>query len=145
MAFSILCCNHFTVTKFTDPVRRTKMLLHEKLIESINREGPNIRRPGRPRREVEVQPPSQQPINRPTRNRHQLQRYVQALFLMLLFVLVASEPQISDGVFFHKNRQIIFSNSEWVITTDVTYASIIENIRTLRTHLTSRAWNETHL
>ena len=64
---------------------------------------------------------------------------------MLLFVLVASEPQISDGVYFHRNNQVIFSDSEWVITTDVTFASIIENIQTLRAHLTSRAWNETHL
>ena len=64
---------------------------------------------------------------------------------MLLFVLVVSEPQISDGVYFHKNNQVIFSESEWVITTDVTFASIIENIQTLRAHLTSRAWNETHL
>ena len=105
----------------------------------------NSRRPGRPRREIEVQPPAQQLITRPTRNRRQPQRFIQALFLMLLFVLVVSEPQISDGVYFHTNNQVIFSNSEWVITTDVTFASIIENIQTLRAHLTSRAWNETHL
>ena len=44
-------------------------------------------------------------------------------------------------------RKIKYSlaTTEWVITTDVTFASIIENIQTLRAHLTSRAWNETHL
>ena len=111
----------------------------------IQQRDSNSRRPGTPRREIEVQPPAQQLITQPTRNRRQPQRFLQALFLMLLFVLVGSEPQISDGVYFYTNNQVIFSNSEWVITTDVTFASIIENIQTLRAHLTSRAWNETHL
>ena len=105
----------------------------------------NTRRPGRPEREVEVHPPSQQPINRPTKDRRSYQGFIQVLFLMLLFVLVASEPQISDGVYFRKDRQENFSDSERMITTDITFASIVENTRTPRSHLTSRAWNETHL
>ena len=107
------------------------------------------RKPGRPRKNtMDTQPPTQQITIRPTRNRRPLQRLIHALFLMLLFILVASEPPvspISDGNYFQKDRQVIFSDSEWIITTDITFASIIEHIRTLRTHLTSRAWNETHL
>ena len=99
---------------------------------------------------MDTQPPTQQITNRPTRNRRPPHRLgiIQALLLTLLFILVASEPPVSpvsNGIYFQKDRQVIFSDSESIITTNVTFASIKENIRTLRTHLTSRARNETHL
>ena len=47
-----------------------------------------------------------------TEHRRSPLRLIQALFLMQFFVLVASESQISEGVYFRKDRQFNFGDPE---------------------------------
>ena len=81
--------------------------------------------------------------NRPTRNRRAPRRFnlLQALLLMLCIGLVIEDSTIKDGIYFKKDREVIYSNSEWIITTEVSFGHLVTNLRSLRNHLTSRAWN----
>ena len=52
---------------------------------------------------------------------------IQALSLFLFFGLVMTEAPITDNVYFGQGPSIIFSDSEWIITTEITFSSVLLN------------------
>ena len=60
---------------------------------------------------------------------------------MLCIGLAISDSTIKDGIYFKRDREVIYSNSEWIITTEVSFGHLVTNFRSLRNHLTARAWN----
>ena len=106
------------------------------------------RRPGRPKktdpRPSQIQLPELMVNNRPTRTHRPPRKlgFMQALFPLLLFGLVLSDPPISNGIYFKKERPIIFSDSEWIISTEITFSHLQQSINHLRYHLNSRFWNK---
>ena len=106
------------------------------------------RRPGRPKktdpRPSQIQLPELMVNNRPTPTHRPPRKlgFMQALFPLLLFGLVLSEPPISKRIYFKKERPIIFSDSEWIISTEITFSHLQQSINHLRYHLNSRFWNK---
>ena len=123
------------------------------------------RRPGRPKEEIKISAPSAMTKRgpgrhrkniveskvsettglrqRPTRNRTVPQRLgiLQALFLLMMLGLTLAEPPITEGVYFDKQPSIIISDSEWIITTELTFTNASKSIRTLQEYLLDRVWS----
>ena len=82
------------------------------------------------------------PQQRPSRTRRLPKRY-DVLSLYLLATLlghVRSDFLSSEGVYFTKELPVTYSNSEWMISTEVTFAHMNEDIRVLRNYLQQRTW-----
>ena len=63
--------------------------------------------------------------------------FVHALLLLTLMTAVTAESPIMNGVHFQKEASIIFSDSEWIISTDVKFKDIHSNLKFLRQKMTS--------
>ena len=61
--------------------------------------------------------------------------------LMVCIELVLSDSTIKDGIYFKKEREVIYSNSEWIVTTEVSFGHLVTNIGSLRNYLVFRTWN----
>ena len=86
--------------------------------------------------------PMTSPQQRPSRTRRLPKRY-DVLSLYLLATLlghVRSDFLSSEGVYFTKELPVTYSNSEWMISTEVTFAHMNEDIRVLRNYLQQRTW-----
>jgi len=72
---------------------------------------------------------------RPTRTRTQPNRFVSfihALLLLTVVTVVTAESPIMDGVHFKKEAPIIFSDFEWIMSTDVKFTGIQNSIKFFR-------------
>ena len=72
---------------------------------------------------------------RQTRTRKQPNRFVSFVHVLLLLTLMTvfiAESPILNGVHFQKEAPIIFSDSEWIISTDVKFTDIQSNLKFLR-------------
>ena len=55
------------------------------------------------------------------------------------------ELPITEGVYFAKWPSTIFTDSEWIITTELTFTDAFKTIGALFTHLHNRIWNTTFI
>ena len=54
-----------------------------------------------------------------------------------------AEPPITEGIYFAKWPSTIFTDSEWIITKELTFTDAFKTIRAMRTYLHNRIWNTT--
>ena len=82
---------------------------------------------------------------RPIRNRKKpvALGIIQALIPMLAIIMVMAEPPITEGIYFAKQPSTIFTDSEWILTTELTFTDAFKTIRSLRAYLYNRVWNQT--
>ena len=64
---------------------------------------------------------------------------------MFLFGFVINASAVPEGVYFKQGPNIIFSDSQWIITTEVTFTNVIKNIHSFKTYLKDRIWNKTRI
>ena len=67
---------------------------------------------------------------------------LQALFLMRFFSIIFAESPTTSGIHFQKKSGAIFSNSEWIVITEVTFTDILRSMRDFRADLENRSWNQ---
>ena len=66
--------------------------------------------------------------DRPTRTKKLPNRFLNALFLLTFITITAAEPPLSDGIYFQPELPVIFSDSEWIISTDIKFTEIQDNL-----------------
>ena len=54
-----------------------------------------------------------------------------------------AETPITEGIYFAKWPSTIFTDSEWIITKELTFTDAFKTIRAMRTYLHNRIWNIT--
>lgn len=112
------------------------------------------RKPGRPRKLQEITPLSESEPKeevqassnmRPMRTRKKPTRFRIIHALILGISIAMAEPPITEGVYFAKWPSTIFTDSEWIITTELTFTDAFKTIGALFTHLHNRIWNTTFI
>ena len=112
------------------------------------------RKPGRPRKLQEITPLSESEPKeevqassnmRPMRTRKKPARFRIIHALILGISIAMAEPPITEGVYFAKWPSTIFTDSEWIITTELTFTDAFKTIGALFTHLHNRIWNTTFI
>ena len=78
-----------------------------------------------------------------TRKKPTLLCIIQALILILRISIAMAEPSITQGIYFAKRPSTILTDSELIITAELTFTDAFKTIRALRTYLHNRIWNTT--